>query len=280
MAGVVAPTTSSSSSASSSSTGTSSSSDSGTTDAINNLDLGSFLTLMIKELQNQDPLNPMDNSQMLTQLSEIRQVGSTDKLTSTLNSVLLGQNISSATNLIGANITALSDDNQQVSGVVDKVSIADGTPKLHVASYPSLGTVAGSGDITAGSYKYQVVWQDSTGAPIGLDFSDHPISTTGSPNQDSAIQINNLPQTSGPKYVYRSDASGNGPYRLIGEVTDGGQSSFVDKLSDSERGEAQLAQNFQPATITSRSYDVTLSNVSGIEPQGNVSTPSSTSSSP
>src|ERR1700749_4407155 len=117
MAGVLAPITTPTSPSSSSST--SSSSDSGTTDAINNLDLGSFLTLMIKELQNQDPLNPMDNSQMLTQLSEIRQVGSTDKLTSTLNSVLLGQNISSATNLIGANITALSDDNQQVFGTVD-----------------------------------------------------------------------------------------------------------------------------------------------------------------
>src|ERR1700753_2503627 len=115
MAGVTAPVTPTKVTSSSSA---SSQSDSGTTDAINNLDLGSFLTLMIKELQNQDPLNPMDNSQMLTQLSEIRQVGSTDKLTSTLNSVLLGQNISSATNLIGANITALSDDNQQVSGVV------------------------------------------------------------------------------------------------------------------------------------------------------------------
>lgn len=279
MAGVLAPITTPTSSSSSSSS-TSSSADSGTTDAINNLDLGSFLTLMIKELQNQDPLNPMDNSQMLTQLSEIRQVGSTDKLTSTLNSVLLGQNISSATNLIGANITALSDDNQQVSGVVDKVSIADGVPKLHVASYPSLGTVAGPGDVGQGSYKYQVVWQDSTGAPIGLDFSQHPISTTGSLNQDSAIQINNLPQTSGPKYVYRSDASGNGPYKLIGEIPDGNTSTFVDKLSDSERGQELTTQNLQAATVTSRSYDVTLSNVSDIEPQGNVTSPSSTSSSP
>jgi hypothetical protein len=236
---------------------------------------------MIKELQNQDPLNPMDNSQMLTQLSEIRQVGSTDKLTTTLNSVLLGQNISSATNLIGANISALSDDNQQISGVVDKVSIADGVPKLHVASYPSLGTIAGSGDVGAGSYKYQVVWQDSTGAPIGLDFSEHPITTTGSLNQDSAIQINNLPSTSVPKYVYRSDASGNGPLKLIGEITDGSTSSFVDKLSDSERGQELTIQNFQPATVAARSYDVTLSNVSDIEPQGNVTTPSSsTSSSP
>src|SRR6201986_1651771 len=99
MAGVLAPITTPTSSSSSSSS-TSSSADSGTTDAINNLDLGSCLTLMIKELQNQDPLNPMDNSQMLTPLSETRQVGSTDKLTSTLKSVLLGQNILSATNLI------------------------------------------------------------------------------------------------------------------------------------------------------------------------------------
>ena len=45
---------------------------------------------MITELQNQDPLNPMDNTQMLEQINQIRQIGATDKLTSTLDSVLLG----------------------------------------------------------------------------------------------------------------------------------------------------------------------------------------------
>ena len=106
---------------------------------------------------------------------------------------------------------------------------------------------------------------------IGLDFSDHPITTTGTLNKDAAIQLNNLPETSSPKYVYRSDSTGAGPLKLIGEIPDGGQSSFLDKLSDSERGQAQLTTSFQPATITSRSYDVTLSNVSGIEPPGTVS---------
>ncbi len=267
MAGVTAPITSNQSSSSSSSTGSS-----GTTDAINNLDLGSFLTLMIKELQNQDPLNPMDNSQMLTQLSEIRQVGSTDKLTSTLNSVLLGQNISSATNLIGANITALSDDNQQVSGVVDKVSVTNGSPKLHVASYPSLATADGDGEVAKGSYKYQVVWQDASGKLLGLDFSSHPITTTGTAGQDQAIQIRNLPATASPKYVYRSDASGNGPYRLVSEIPDGSTGSFLDQLSDAERGTAQLTDAFQTPTISARSYDVSLTNVSSIEPPGTVST--------
>ena len=35
------------------------------------VDTNQFLTLMITELQNQDPLNPMDNTQMLQQISQI-----------------------------------------------------------------------------------------------------------------------------------------------------------------------------------------------------------------
>ena len=86
--------------------------------SLNNLDVDSFLKLMITELQHQDPLNPMDSSQMLNQIGQMRQITASDKLTSTLNSVLLGQNIASSTNLIGANITGISDDSQKVTGSV------------------------------------------------------------------------------------------------------------------------------------------------------------------
>ena len=64
--------------------------------ALNQVDLDDFLKLMIAELQNQDPLNPLDNAEILAQISQIREVGATEELTSTLNAVLLGQNISSA----------------------------------------------------------------------------------------------------------------------------------------------------------------------------------------
>ena len=43
--------------------------------------LDDFLKLMIAELQNQDPLDPMENSEMLQQLSQMRSIGATDKLT-------------------------------------------------------------------------------------------------------------------------------------------------------------------------------------------------------
>ena len=101
-------------------------------DALRGLDMTEFLDLMITELQNQDPLNPMENSEILQQISQIREVGATESLTQTLSSVLLGQNVSSATNLIGKHVRALDDAGKEVIGAVDRVTISDGTPKVHI----------------------------------------------------------------------------------------------------------------------------------------------------
>ena len=80
---------------------------------ISNMDLDGFLKLMIAEMQNQDPLNPMENSEMMQQLSQMRSIGATDKLTGTLDAVLLGQNLTTASSLIGKEISALTDDGVQ-----------------------------------------------------------------------------------------------------------------------------------------------------------------------
>src|SRR6478609_2147189 len=122
------------------STSKDSSSSASSTNAINDIDMNTFLKLMITELQQQDPLNPMDNKDMLNQIAQIRAVGASDTLTKTLNSVLLGQNISSATNLIGADISAVTDDGTSLTGTVNRVAIDKGVPKLHVSSAP--GAVA------------------------------------------------------------------------------------------------------------------------------------------
>src|ERR1044072_270310 len=136
-------------------------------DAINNLDLSVFLKLMITELQQQDPLNPLDNKDMLNQIAQIRAVGSSDKLTKTLDSVLLGQNIASATNLIGADISAITDDGQSVTGIVSRISIDKGVPKLHVENVPSVAPSSNDGNMAAGTYAYHVVWQGEQGQLTG-----------------------------------------------------------------------------------------------------------------
>ncbi len=104
--------------------------------ALDGVDVDQFLTLLITELQNQDPLEPMDNSQLLSQIGQIREIGSNDQLTKTLKTVQMGQNMSTASSLIGREIRALSDSLEEVQGVVEKVTVGaadEGSPiRVHI----------------------------------------------------------------------------------------------------------------------------------------------------
>jgi flagellar basal-body rod modification protein FlgD len=86
-------------------------------------DVDQFLDLLIAEMQNQDPLNPMDNSEMAQQISQIREIAATDKLSSTLDTVLTGQSLTTASGLIGKEVEVLSEKGETVKGVVDKVTV-------------------------------------------------------------------------------------------------------------------------------------------------------------
>lgn len=93
------------------------------TNDLRNVDVTQFLNLLIAELQNQDPLNPMENSEMIQQISQIREISATNQLSDTLSSVLLGQNLSTASGLIGKRVDALADDRTNIQGIVDRVTI-------------------------------------------------------------------------------------------------------------------------------------------------------------
>jgi flagellar basal-body rod modification protein FlgD len=90
---------------------------------LSDVDLDQFLGLLITELQNQDPLNPMDNAQMLEQIGQIREIGSTNQLTETLTTLAIGQELTMASNLIGKTVSALDSNADSVEGLVDRVSV-------------------------------------------------------------------------------------------------------------------------------------------------------------
>ena len=75
---------------------------------------------MITELTNQDPLNPMDNTQLVQQIGELRAIAATDQLTGTLQSLQTEQSLTTASSLIGKRVTALSTDNENITGIVDQ----------------------------------------------------------------------------------------------------------------------------------------------------------------
>jgi len=109
---------------------------------LGDVDVTQFLDLLIAELQNQDPLDPVDNSEMLAQINQIREISATDQLTQTLAAVLTGQNLTTASSLIGKEVRALTDEGDDVTGVVDRVSVAvdendngKRTMKVHLGSH-------------------------------------------------------------------------------------------------------------------------------------------------
>jgi flagellar basal-body rod modification protein FlgD len=71
-----------------------------------------FLTLLVTQMKNQDPLNPLDNAQVTSQLAQINTVTGLDKLNTTLQSMASGfastQMLQAAT-MIGRDVLVPSD---------------------------------------------------------------------------------------------------------------------------------------------------------------------------
>ena len=67
-------------------------------------DTDKFMTLLVTQLKNQDPLNPLDNAQMTSQLAQLQTVTGVNKLNETLETLKSSYQSTeamSATNLIG-----------------------------------------------------------------------------------------------------------------------------------------------------------------------------------
>lgn len=95
-----------------------------------------FMTLLVTQMRNQDPLNPMDNAQMTSQLAQLSTVSGIEKLNAALEN-LMGSYQSSqtlqATGMIGHGVLATGNNLQlsegesllgvELAGPADKVEI-------------------------------------------------------------------------------------------------------------------------------------------------------------
>ncbi len=88
--------------------------------ATNSLSYNDFLTLLMAEMQNQDPTQPMDPSQMVSQLATISQVGQSVQTNTTLSSLLTESSLTQAELAVGSQMTS-SDGSS--SGQVAAVNV-------------------------------------------------------------------------------------------------------------------------------------------------------------
>lgn len=80
-----------------------------------------FLFLLTQQLQYQDPMNPMDNSQMLAQEAQFATLEQMEALTSSFSQF---SNIYQANSLLGQNVE-VNVDGKKSSGVVEYVDFSD-----------------------------------------------------------------------------------------------------------------------------------------------------------
>jgi len=90
-----------------------------------------FLKLLVLQLQNQDPLEPMKNEEYLAQLAQFNSLEQMQNLNKTMSAMSNVQTLSNTAGLIGKQVEFLQDGST-VDGPVTAVKFTDGTAYLVV----------------------------------------------------------------------------------------------------------------------------------------------------
>lgn len=116
-----------------------------------------FINMMITQLQNQDPLEPAKNSELLAQMSQIGQLQTSTALQESLKGLVLQNSLGAAGNLIGKMVEGLDDNGEAMGGLVTSVRVEkdevylelDNGKTLKLERVTSIGSGTGAGTAIA-----------------------------------------------------------------------------------------------------------------------------------
>jgi flagellar basal-body rod modification protein FlgD len=141
-----------------------------------------FMTMLVTQMKNQDPLNPMDNAQITSQLAQIDSLKGIDALNTTMQKLLTSYSDAlsmQSSSLVGKNVLAAGNSLQlgakgalggiNLAGAADKVVVSItnasgvkvaeeslGPQKAGVVDFSWDGTDANGSALPTGSYKFSV----------------------------------------------------------------------------------------------------------------------------
>src|SRR5918997_4342163 len=97
-----------------------------------------FLKLFVAQLQHQDPMNPMNDSEFMGQMAQFSTLEQVSNLAAANEQIAKNLAANHAIGLIGRTVTWTDEADAVHTGVVEKVTTKDGSPFL---------TVAGTADV-------------------------------------------------------------------------------------------------------------------------------------
>ena len=96
-----------------------------------------FLKLLTTQLQNQDPLSPMDDTQSIAQLAQFSSVQAMNNLQTSFSSFESNFSVMQSAGLIGKTVSAQSTDASgnvtTVTGTVKTIGVVNGVPEFTLA---------------------------------------------------------------------------------------------------------------------------------------------------
>ncbi len=103
------------------------------TSATSGINQQQFLELLVAQLKNQDPLNPMDQQEQIAQLAQFSTVEGIEKLNASFSQMLNMQMLTSSSNMLGATVEYSSESSLlPVTGTVERIATQNGSLQLTI----------------------------------------------------------------------------------------------------------------------------------------------------
>ena len=186
------------------------------TDLSGNFD--TFLTLLTTQLQNQDPMNPMNSDQFtqeLVQFSGVEQQINTNDNLKSLISLQQGNTTSNAISYLGKSITITNGSGALSSGAAHWSYALGGTAAsstLTVTDSNGKVVYTGKGETAAGQHDFNWDGKDNNGNQ--LDDGTYTLSVAAAAPDGSAVQA----AVASSGVVNEVNFTGSTPYLMVGTM--------------------------------------------------------------
>lgn len=101
------------------------------TEAPDQLGEETFLQLLVTQLQNQNPLQPVDNAEFIAQLTQFNMLDQLTQLNEALTGFAEFAALGQLASMIGKEATIVDPDtSEEITGIVSAVTIQDGEPRV------------------------------------------------------------------------------------------------------------------------------------------------------